>query len=371
MNSKQERLIFIDALRGIAALTVVFYHARGLMWVGMAESIKTFGISANPSVILGYLTFPLKYGYLGVQLFFVMSGFCIHRNHSKSLAADPDYSPDWKEYTARRLFRIYPTYIAALLITALIDLILLPCLEAWGYFETPIRGMGGDTSFKTFILNLLALQNICSPNFGSNGVFWTLALELHFYLTYPIIFFICKKFGSNKMLVFSLLSSGIYLVAEPFLENLVLFRLFGFMKYWFIWCLGAYIADLDYGRVKHFTVRNYQILIVAVVSPVIHHFNREIGDIFFSILFSLIIYKQLSEKISSTRWASIFAKLGIFSYSLYAIHLPVLLLMLAWMGGGQSSLIYTSVFATVVALGLGYLFFLMVEKWTLRPFWRH
>ena len=366
---KQERLIFIDALRGIAALTVLFYHARMLFWIGITESFQTFGITADPSAILGYLTLPFKFGSLGVQLFFVMSGYCIHRNHSKHLANDPTFNANWKNYSIRRLFRIYPTYIAALLATALFDLVVLPYLGVQGFYEGTIVDLG-DNSLRTFFMNLLGLQNIFSPTYGTNGALWTLSIEIHFYIAYPILFLVGKKYGATKMLGVSFLATCLYLCMNPFFENSMLLKILLFTKYWFIWCLGAYIADLEYGRAKPFIVQNYQLLLMCILCPVVFYFSKEVGEIAFSVLFFLFIYKKISDPSTASRGASILAKIGVFSYSLYVIHLPLLCVLLALRGGSQSPLIYTSFLATLVSIVGGYLFFLMVEKWTLQPFWR-
>jgi peptidoglycan/LPS O-acetylase OafA/YrhL len=75
------RLQSIDALRGIAALGVVFYHAV---------------MQASPAVPNNLFRWPVKllqlassFGYIGVFLFFVISGFCIHLQWAKSQVRDP------------------------------------------------------------------------------------------------------------------------------------------------------------------------------------------------------------------------------------------------------------------------------------------
>jgi peptidoglycan/LPS O-acetylase OafA/YrhL len=60
-------------------------------------------------------------GGVAVDLFFVLSGYCIHRRGARELATNPKASLDLKQYAIRRIWRIYPTYVAALFLTALID----------------------------------------------------------------------------------------------------------------------------------------------------------------------------------------------------------------------------------------------------------
>ena len=86
------RLRSIDALRGIAALGVVFYHAI------------EHGNHTLPNNLLDYpvrlLQFISSFGYIGVFLFFVISGFCIHLQWAKAKATgiEPDvrFGPFWK-----------------------------------------------------------------------------------------------------------------------------------------------------------------------------------------------------------------------------------------------------------------------------------
>src|SRR6266480_2861015 len=73
-----DRFAWLDALRGIAALAVVIYHARAILWTGLGEVWKKHGTHPDLNAALGYLTAPFSYGYLGVTLFFVVSGFSIH-----------------------------------------------------------------------------------------------------------------------------------------------------------------------------------------------------------------------------------------------------------------------------------------------------
>src|SRR5688500_10141550 len=108
---ESRRLRGIDALRGAAALGVVFYHA-----VEQGKSI--------PDIILQYpirvVQFAISFGYIGVFLFFVISGFCIHLQwaRSKTAGTEPDirFGPFWK----RRIRRLYPPYIITLLLFLLL-----------------------------------------------------------------------------------------------------------------------------------------------------------------------------------------------------------------------------------------------------------
>lgn len=125
MKSNQIRLNSIDALRGLAAVIIVLYHARGMLWVGTREVWQRYGLSPNVNAWLGYVSLPLSTfgGFAALALFFVLSGYCIHRRGARNLSFNSNLN--LKEFALRRLWRIYPTYIAALCFTALVDAYLI------------------------------------------------------------------------------------------------------------------------------------------------------------------------------------------------------------------------------------------------------
>lgn len=67
-QKERARLVSVDALRGIAALGVTFFH--GL------NSVNFVVAAATPHVLFTLVALAFSYGYVGVYLFFVISGFC-------------------------------------------------------------------------------------------------------------------------------------------------------------------------------------------------------------------------------------------------------------------------------------------------------
>src|SRR5215217_6024249 len=106
------RLRGIDALRGVAALGVVLYHA-----VDQSKDVPSTSLFQYP---LRVIQFASSLGYIGVFLFFVISGFCIHLQWARAKAAgmEPEvrFGPFWK----RRIRRLYPPYIITLLLFLLL-----------------------------------------------------------------------------------------------------------------------------------------------------------------------------------------------------------------------------------------------------------
>lgn len=165
----------LDAVRGLAILMVLFYHA--FYW-GM-------DLSGLPPV-QRYLLEAMHAGKLGVNLFFVLSGFLITGLLLKA-RGEPDY---YRKFYIRRALRIFPAYFITLAVLA-------------------ITG----TSLKFIGLSLLYLSNL-TPLFGmaiAYPVLWSLAVEEHFYLLWPMA---VRKLSSRGILA----GSAAIVVLSPLLR---------------------------------------------------------------------------------------------------------------------------------------------------------
>lgn len=140
----QSRMPEIDALRGIAALSVVLYH-----YTSRYDTI--FGHATDP-------LFTLSWGHYGVNLFFMISGFVIF------MSLDRTRTP--LDFVVSRVSRLFPTYWAAIVITTL----------GVGLFGL----LGREVTAGSTVANFGMLHNL----FGVphvDGVYWTLEVEMLFY----------------------------------------------------------------------------------------------------------------------------------------------------------------------------------------------
>ena len=171
---KNYRYVNLDLLRGLASLGVLFGHASWLL--GTNNSHYSSVSFANYSV----------------AFFLSLSGFVIGYNYKPFKFCS-------KNFIFRRFSRIYPTLIACLFLTLIIDLI---------RFQIPFLDNQFKENFNFFNLltSLLLLDHyflfewigfkscLISPfgEFGSNRVLWTLSLEWSIYMLYAFLF------GSKK-----------------------------------------------------------------------------------------------------------------------------------------------------------------------------
>jgi peptidoglycan/LPS O-acetylase OafA/YrhL len=141
----------LDTLRAIA-----------IAWVMLFHSFLVGGLGAD----FQWLS---RYGWMGVDIFFVLSGFLIGSQVFRALAADATLS--LREFYRRRAYRILPAFFVVLAAYAL-----------WpGLREAP--GMEPWWKFAGFFMNL-------SIDYGANQAFshaWSLCVEEHFYLVFPLL----------------------------------------------------------------------------------------------------------------------------------------------------------------------------------------
>jgi len=349
MNRKIE---IIDVLRGLAALVVVFLHAREIAWVGIRASWQANGLTLNPSVILGYVTAPVVWGSIGVPIFFVLSGYCIHRSHALRLQADPQYDIDRRDYLRRRFFRIYPILLAALVLTYLLD-------AATRHYAPDHPKLGLDDPF-TFLVNLSALQGILAPTFGSNGPLWTLSIEIQLYVFYLLLFPFRKRYGipatALVALVITFVSANLSKTGPTDY----------FAPYLISWCIGAYLAEP--GALAKWTVhfRNrLKLSSVVLIGLGCAVFSRSsyTAFILWSLGFGLCLPVLLSKEWKDTVLLKALSGIGNFSYSLYIVHVPVIVFLSAYFfAGNKPESVIFSIFCVLASIVASYLFYLAVER---------
>jgi len=190
------RLHSVDILRGIAALAVAFYHIWGHDGSYAWQSIGVVPQTPNPSLFV-YLISPFRWGYLGVSLFLVLSGFCIHLPYARKKYSKGSYEFKGTEFFTRRIWRLYPAYIVALLGTAFV-------LIGASYFSS--LHIGDHFAIPTtwdIVSHLVMLHGFLENQFYSvASVFWSLSLEFQLYLAYPLFLLAFRKFGIGRSIIF-------------------------------------------------------------------------------------------------------------------------------------------------------------------------
>ena len=307
-----QRLLSIDMLRGIAALSVVVHHAV----MGAREPTTQAGLAIHLLAGLGRLS---------VWLFFVISGFCIHlRWASGSGTQMPEVIPFWR----RRIVRLYPTYFSVLVIAV-----------ASGVIESGriTAGLGYNVAMHMLMLHNLDGRII----FSFIGPFWTLALEEQLYLAYFPLLWIRRRWGWGVALALCFLARPATYVVGSLLHHRVgiTLPLQAFVtSQWFVWALGALAVEGYLGRVRlpawsRSGILAFALLLLAGGSSIwddlhpggrLSHVHWLLIDPVLGLAFFLVVNFVLSRETKKLgamgRAATWMAALGGFSYSLYLTH---------------------------------------------------
>lgn len=154
------RIEVVDCLRGIAALSVCVSHFMAANCGLAADSfIRQVG----------------THGWLGVEIFFVISGFIIPYSLHRSGYQFGDYP----KFLLKRVLRLDPPYLLA---------VLLSIVVGWVAAQSSLyRGEPFQVSIPQVVLHLAYINTFFGYEWV-NGVFWTLAIEFQYYLAVGLLF---------------------------------------------------------------------------------------------------------------------------------------------------------------------------------------
>jgi len=161
MEETNSRIFILDDLRGVAIITVLFYHYFFVYFKD--KEIDNIFISN-----VQYLNDYINFGAFGISLFFLVSGFVI----PMSLKGENNLKNVYN-FFVKRFFRLYPTYWFAIIFIIITTFIITSSMQY---------------SFKQILINFTMVQDVFrTPSI--DGVFWTLMTELKFYILTAILFY--------------------------------------------------------------------------------------------------------------------------------------------------------------------------------------
>jgi peptidoglycan/LPS O-acetylase OafA/YrhL len=356
------RLQTIDAMRGAAALAVVLYHA----------SVFNAGLGTGWSN--SWIDNSLGFGRLGVWLFFVISGFCIHLRWARQYAQGVVPAPGFVSFWRRRFVRLYPPYIVALALYV-----------AWLTFE----GLKPVTLWQ-IVLHATMLINFDPGAVDSiNGVFWTLAVEEQLYLAYFLLLALRVRFGWTVTLACCLGARVAWFAFAALLHRAAGIDVLvtqAAPAQWIVWALGAFAVEAYLGIVTlpalwrngwfgavmsgaamAITFSNVRIP-VGVTKNLLWLANDVTWGLAFFVLINCAadLETRWRARGRSPFWLAPAAALGLFSYSTYLTHELVILHL--WpkirpqLSGGMALLSIELIVMTAASLLFARVFFIWFER---------
>jgi len=166
----------LDGLRGIAIAFVMWFHVWEITWQGAAFTV--FGREID-------FTFLARMGFVGVEIFFFVSGFCLFWPYARALA-ERRPMPTVKHFAYRRFIKIVPSYLLALRFIKIVPsyLLALAVLVALG----SERDRSLDDGIKDVLAHVFFVHTWFQSYFGSiDGVLWSLGVEVQFYVIFPLV----------------------------------------------------------------------------------------------------------------------------------------------------------------------------------------
>ncbi|RYY54830.1 MAG: acyltransferase [Chitinophagaceae bacterium] len=303
----------LGLLRGVAVLMVCFCHyanplASGNALAGMFDAFHVYG----------------KYG---VQLFFVISGFVIPLSMDKARYSLSYYG----KFLMKRIVRLHPPYIVALVITLVIV-----------YFANKVRNEPFPEDVNSIIKCLFYLK---TPS--NNGVYWTLRVEMEYYLFMGLFFVLLKKFPRPTLAIG--IPVAMLLSQLPGLIEYI--HLFEFLLYFMIG-MAAYII---YNRQDGSSLFEYFcILAIGAFTFIYDGWIPTFAALFAAAV--ILFYTGKGNKFLNFT--------GEISYSVYLLHFPIgiKLINLLKVKVHPELSIVLFLGALALILVIGYLFWRFIEK---------
>lgn len=298
----------IDGLRAIAVLSVIFFHTN--------KSIGNFILFSG--------------GFLGVDIFFVISGYLITSIILNEINITTNFS--FKNFYQRRARRILPVLLFVIFFSIFFAYLFLLPSDFNDYTKSIFYSLFFTSNYFFYFTGELydATPSLLKPFLHT----WSLSVEEQFYLIYPVIFYFSFKYFKNFLnkILFSLIFISIFAMVVYFYTNQSLV-FFNFLTRFWELLIGALIANnqskissLNLSILKKNIISFFGLILI--IYPVLF-FNKNIsyGYIYtfvsiagVSLIISFHDKEILINKILTNK---ILVFLGLISYSLYLWHYPI------------------------------------------------
>jgi peptidoglycan/LPS O-acetylase OafA/YrhL len=352
----RERRTDIQVLRGLSVIAVILFHS-------FEDSFPT--------------------GYLGVDAFFVISGFVITPLVIEIFLAEVSTRrrlSNLKKFLIRRFYRLAPALGVTLALAAIAMFLLGPVSDHSRFARQGIATLLLAGNLGAYKYN----GDYFQPNPNPLVHTWSLSVEVQIYLIIPLFLFaiLTKQTKVLKIIYLSyafLASISIITFLQPRIylaffnlvgiENLYDFQFYSPISRMWEFCIGGmcwmFLKKMNREGFNIYPALNYSLIflfLLSLFSPL--RIDNYLSTLFVTVLtICLLAFHSLSSLPSTM--TGIFAKLGNASYSIYLVHLPLIYLAKyspVFRSKGENERTVQIVLAVLLSIILGYLNYLLVEN---------
>lgn len=312
MLEKQINLRNIHLIRGFAAVLVVIFHSKFILWSGGTDYINKIGLHSAFDYFLFSLDMLSSCGRQAVLIFFLLSAVVISHSFRKN--------PSLLLFAKIRTIRIYIPYLLSMLISVGVLILcgkyLIDPSYATREYTSRLFVALQDINLKSFFKALIFIPN--EEFFGYNFVYWSLLHEAIFYILFPLY----NKFSSKILII----------IGSVFLALSLIFHL-DILYYQSSFILGLLLYDFFYLKKMRPNINRKLLVIIMIVlfiatNVFIKFEYNHLSDLAATILFTVSMYYLLYAKF---KIMPLFNRLADQSYSLYLFHLPILMLYFSFL----------------------------------------
>lgn len=323
--------LWLDAFRWIAATLVVLTHVnnRLLVRVSLLPADERTPMNWAAALIAGF-------GHQAVVVFFVISGFLVGGSLWREHAARGDV--DLARYFVKRLCRLWIVLVPALLLVLVCDDLGIYALDAthWGVYlddlHPTVQSAADSLSLGALACNLAFLNDVACNHYGSDEALWSLFNEFWYYVVFALV------------LVASIPRRTIWLRAAALGASLLLLAVFtwrqtggaSFAPYFLIWLVGV-LCNVRRRPIVAASLPTMATIFVAWLLAFRVAFRSDqldaiagawfAGDAVLALLFgNLLLVLKSHPSLAPPPGSTLHKRLADFSFSLYCIHTPLLML---------------------------------------------
>jgi peptidoglycan/LPS O-acetylase OafA/YrhL len=319
MQSKAQHLLLIEFLRFLAAFSVLIWHYQNFTFVNF-EHIE-LNVSEQPFYSLLWPFY--EQGLLGVQVFWVISGFIFFWKYKKILI---DRSIDAKKFFVLRFSRLYPLHILTLLFVSLLQY--LYHLKTGSYFTYQLY------DFYHFFQHIFIASNWLSSEFSFNGPIWSVSCEV---LVYVFFYIYISRYRSDIKTTFFIFLICSLLTLFHFDHNVT-----NCLKYFLLGGLSFEFATLKmmpknrarFNRNLILSILSLMTLLLLTYKLNIFRF-KHYTFVLLILLPATLYFAPIKIEIDK-RVVSFINGLGNLTYSSYLTHFPIQLLIVNWFAYHQT-----------------------------------